>query len=147
MKTVGFSSHRLEENMKNIINIEKELEKKILSNDFSEEEKVKAKIMIKIISEVMLLDGDRDISIAGIPYKAGWVKESFEEINAEDVKTVIKNLNRLRVEIRNKKTYIRTALYNAVNERALRNIYERQGTFDPEEAFNIALARSYNKKG
>lgn len=132
--------------MKKIYEIERELEKKILKNDFSEEEKEKAKTMIKIIAEVMLMDGDCNINISGIPYKAEWIKESFAEIDAEDVKTVIKNLDRLRAEIRNKKTYLRTALYNAVNERALRNIYERQGNFDPEEAFNIALARSYNNK-
>lgn len=132
--------------MKKIIELEKELEEKILKNDFSEEEKEKAKVMIKIVAEVMLIDGDRDINISGIPYKAEWVKDSFAEIDAEDIKTVIKNLDRLKAEIRNKKTYLRTALYNAVNERALRNVYERQGNFDPDEAFKIALARTYNKK-
>lgn len=131
--------------MKKLIEIEKELEKKIFINNFSEEEKEKAKVMIKIVAEVLMLDGDRDISISGIPYKAEWVKDSFEEVNAEDIKQVIKNINRLRVEIRNKKTYLRTALYNAVNERALRNVYERQGNFDPEDAFRVALYRTYGK--
>lgn len=132
--------------MKKLIEIEKEIEKKIFINNFSEEEKEKAKVMIKIVAEVLMLDGDRDISISGIPYKAEWVKDSFAEVNAEDIKQVIKNINRLRSEIRNKKTYLRTALYNAVNERALRNIYERKGNFDPEEAFQIALSRSYGKE-
>ena len=132
--------------MKKLFEIEKELEEKIFINNFSKEEKEKAKVMIKIVAEVLMLDGDRDISISGIPYKAEWVKDSFAEVNAEDIKQVIKNINRLRVEIRNKKTYLRTALYNAVNERALRNIYERKGNFDPEEAFQIALSRSYGKE-
>ena len=137
---------RTEKNMKKLIELEKELEEKILKNDFSEEEKSKAKVMIKIVAEVMLIDGDRNINISGIPYKAEWVKDSFSEIDAEDIKTVIKNIDRLKAEIRNKKTYLRTALYNAVNERALRNVYERQGNFDPDETFKIALARTYNKK-
>ena len=131
--------------MKKLIEIEKELEKKIFINNFSEEEKEKAEVMIKIVAEVLMLDGDRDISISGIPYKAEWVKDSFAEVNAEDIKQVIKNINRLRVEIRNKKTYLRTALYNAVNERALRNVYERKGNFDPEDAFRVALYRTYGK--
>lgn len=131
--------------MKELVEIEKELEKKIFRNYFSEEEKEKAKVMIKIVAEVLLIDGDRDISISGIPYKAKWVKEILAEVEAEDIKQVIKNIDRLRAEIRNKKTYLRTALYNAVNERALRNVYERQGNFDPEDAFRVALCRTYGK--
>lgn len=132
--------------MNNKFELEKEVGEKISISEFSGEEKEQAKVMIKIVAEVLMLDGDRDISISGIPYKAEWVKDSFAEVNAEDIKQVIKNINRLRVEIRNKKTYLRTALYNAVNERSLRNIYERKGNFDPEEAFQIALSRSYGKE-
>lgn len=126
--------------------LEKEIGEKISISEFSGEEKEKAKLLVKIIAEVMMIDGDRDVNISGIPYKAECVQKNFSEVNEEDIKSVIDNLDRLRSEIRNKKTYLRTAIYNAVNERSLRRVKERYGTFDPEEAFKKALDRTYKKK-
>lgn len=131
--------------MKSIETIKENVRNQIHINEFDGEEKTRAQAIATIIAEVLFADDNADINISGIPYKAEWVKETYRIINHDDVKAIIEKIDKIRKEIRNPKNYLRTAIYNAVNEREIRNAVVRQGTFDPEEAFKIALARTYEK--
>lgn len=126
--------------------IREEVEKKLNVKEFSGDAKERAKALSLIIAEVLYVDDEADVNISGIPFKAEWVKEVYRMIEHDDLKAVLDHYDQVRRSIKNPKSYLRTALYNAVNERSLRETVERQGTFDPEEAFNIALKRTYGNE-
>ena len=69
-----------------------------------------------IIAEVDLLPDEYDIQIAGDKLPARMVKEIFGMIEHDHVEMVIENYKRERREIKFKKSYIRTALYQSVFE-------------------------------
>lgn len=132
--------------MKEIESIKEKVQNQMKIEDFHGNDKERAKALSNIIAEIFLVDDNADVNISGIAYKAEWVKEVYRMINHDDIKTVVDNIDKIRKEIRNPKSYLRTALYNAVNERGIRKSVERQGTFDPEDAFRIALNRTYGKE-
>ena len=68
----------------------------------------------KIIAEVYLMDPERPIRISG-EWLDGYVaQEVFREITRDHVETVVSEFCRLVIDVKNKKAYLRTALYNSV---------------------------------
>ena len=67
-----------------------------------------------IMAEVYMMDPDKPIRISGEWLDGHVVQEVFSELTLEHVQTVIEEFCRLVCDIRNKKAYIRTALYNSV---------------------------------
>ena len=70
----------------------------------------------RIIAEVYLMPGEWQIRIDGQPMPAGMVQGMFALLTNEHVTAVIGRFSEIPYEIRHIKTYLRTALYNAVFE-------------------------------
>lgn len=83
---------------------------------FDECEQQQAREICAIIAEVVLMRPDAPIKIAGELLDCALVKQVFEEITASHVRLVINNFNGVTGLIRNKRAYLRTALYNSVFE-------------------------------
>ena len=69
-----------------------------------------------IIAEVNLMRYDFRVKIGGEVLEAGLVKEVFACLTHDHLERVIDSFNTCVSEIRNKKAYLRTALYNSVFE-------------------------------
>ena len=67
-----------------------------------------------IMAEVYLMDPGNPVRISGEWLNSHVVQEVFSQITREHVEMVIKEFCRLTCDIRNKKAYLRTALYNSV---------------------------------
>lgn len=72
--------------------------------------------IISNIAEVYMLYDSAPVKIAGDTLDGYIVKQVFEEIREEHVQLVIENYQRITYIVNYKKSYIRTALYNAVFE-------------------------------
>lgn len=83
---------------------------------FDEHEMEQAREICAIIAEVWLMRDDIPIRIAGEQLDSTLVKQVFQEITAAHVRLVIGNFNGVTGLIRNKRAYLRTALYNSVFE-------------------------------
>lgn len=83
---------------------------------FSPTDKYFAKEIALIIAEVMLLPETASIRIDGNGLPAGMVQEVYAMLEREHVEGVISAYRRAKYEIRHRKTYLRTALYNSVFE-------------------------------
>ena len=83
---------------------------------FSPTDKDFAKEIALIIAEVMRLPETALIRIDGNGLPAGMVQEVLAMVEREHVEGVILAYRRAKYEIRHKKTYLRTALYNSVFE-------------------------------
>ena len=75
-----------------------------------------AKEIALIIAEVMRLPETASIRIDGNGIPAGMVQEVYAMLEREHVESVILAYRRAKYEIRRRKTYLRTALYNSVFE-------------------------------
>ena len=71
-----------------------------------------------IIAEVYCLPDNLQIRIAGNDLPVCLVSDVYRRLTGEHVETVIDNFRRADYEIKYKKTYLRTALYNSVFEAA-----------------------------
>ena len=67
-----------------------------------------------IIAEVYMMDPARPIRISGEWLDGYVVQEIFGELGRFHIEAVIDEFCRLDIDIRNKKAYLRTALYNIV---------------------------------
>jgi hypothetical protein len=67
-----------------------------------------------IMAEVYMMDPDKPIRISGEWLDGHVVQQVFSEIERDHVEMVVSEFYRLTDEIRNKKAYLRTALYNSV---------------------------------
>lgn len=67
-----------------------------------------------IIAEVYMMDPARPIRISGEWLDGYIVQEIFGELGRFHIEAVIDEFCRLDIDIRNKKAYLRTALYNIV---------------------------------
>lgn len=70
----------------------------------------------RIITEVMMLNQSNNIHIGGNDMPVCAVQEIFYELHAENISQVIENFNAMPYQIKNKKAYLRTALYNSFFE-------------------------------
>lgn len=72
--------------------------------------------LCKIITEVLLLNPENEIKISGEMLPVSLVQEIFRQIYAEHLIMVIENYSNVATKIKNKKSYLRTALYNSFFE-------------------------------
>ena len=72
--------------------------------------------LCKIITEILMLNPDSNITISGEVLPITLIQDIYREIRAEHLQLVIENLRNIKHEIKNKRAYMRTALYNAVFE-------------------------------
>ncbi len=72
----------------------------------------------RIIAEMAILPEECDVQIDGEKLPCGVVNEVYSELTVEHVRAIIKRFDDIREKIRYKKSYLRTALYNAVLEHA-----------------------------
>lgn len=89
---------------------------KISLDTISKADKAFATEIALIIAEVMCLPPAAQIRVAGISMDARLVQEAYSLIEKEHVEHVMKSFREANYEIKHKKTYIRTALYNSVFE-------------------------------
>lgn len=83
---------------------------------FGPTEKEFANEIIMIIAEIFMLRDDSEVKIGGEQLDAYIVKQVLEQVREDHVQLVIENFNKVEYIVNFKKTYIRTALYNAVFE-------------------------------
>lgn len=69
-----------------------------------------------IIAEVNVMRPSFSVKIGGEALEAGLVKEVFSCLTHDHLERVIEAFDSCKYEIRNKKAYLRTALYNSVFE-------------------------------
>lgn len=86
-----------------------------------------------IIAEIFILPPSATVQISGNKLTAEAVRDVYSRLRHEDVITVMDNFEAATYEIRFKKTYLRTALYNEVFERSSRGINDLR-THLPEYA-------------
>ena len=67
-----------------------------------------------IMAEVYMMDPDKPIRISGEWLDGHVVQQVFGELTRAHVEMVIGEFCRLTIDVRNKKAYLRTALYNSV---------------------------------
>ncbi len=80
------------------------------------EDRRQAEEICMIIAEVESLPSHYDIQIAKDKLPMIMVKEIFSRISHEHIEFVIERFKKQRVVMRNKKSYLRTMLYNSVFE-------------------------------
>lgn len=85
-------------------------------NCFSESQMGDAERIARIIAEIYALPAESTVKIDGNFLNASFVASMYEEIENEDVVNIIENMKKSG-EIKFLKSYIRTALYNAVIEK------------------------------
>ncbi len=67
-----------------------------------------------IIAEVYMMDPEKPIRISGEWLDGYLVQEVFRELGRDHAEAVLDEFCKLVIDIRNKKAYLRTALYNIV---------------------------------
>jgi hypothetical protein len=103
------------------------LEKVKLQTDFSfvsQEERQQFEEICLIIAEVFCLPDSFTVSIGKEKIPISLVREIYSRLSKEHIETVLNNFKKAKYEIRHKKTYFRTALYNVVFE--FESHYENQ---------------------
>ena len=73
-----------------------------------------AREVCMIMAEVYMMDPDKPIRISGEWLDGHVVQQVFGELTRAHVEMVIGEFCRLTIDVRNKKAYLRTALYNSV---------------------------------
>jgi len=104
--------------------IRRHVEERIELDCFPKEYLSQAREFCLIIAEVYMLPATAEIQIAGQKLPVLLVQSIYDMLEHEDVLAVMDCLERATYEIKHKKTYVRTALYNAVFERETRSINE-----------------------
>lgn len=83
---------------------------------FTAEVREAAEDICLIITEVLKLPPNALVRIAGNNLPAEMVQAIYHRLTHEHIKLVMENFGRATYEIKHKKTYLRTALYNSVFE-------------------------------
>ncbi len=78
--------------------------------------KDQAEELAMIIAEVYLMHPNAHITISGEQLDGHLVQQVFRQLTSSHVELVISNFNRTTYMVKNKKFYLRTALYNSVFE-------------------------------
>ena len=73
-----------------------------------------AREVCMIMAEVYMMDPDKPIRISGEWLDGHVVQQVFGELTYDHVAMVIEEFCRLTIDVRNKKAYLRTLLYNSV---------------------------------
>ncbi len=77
-----------------------------------------AQELCAIIAEVYSMASESEINVNGERMRASFVADVFLHLTSEHILAVIENYNQRRYAVKNKKSYLRTALYNSVFELA-----------------------------
>lgn len=93
-----------------------EVRKKVEIECFEKTDMSQANELCLILTEVLMLNPENEIRIGGVMLSVGMVQEVYGQIEHEHVELVIGNFNKVSYEVKNKKSYLRTALYNSVFE-------------------------------
>ncbi len=83
---------------------------------FPERDKPFAKELALIIADVALLPQTVNIRIDGVQRPATYVQEIYSRLTHEHIALVIEKFKKVDFEIKFKKTYLRTLLFNSVFE-------------------------------
>ena len=86
-----------------------------------DEYQVIAEEIERIIAEVYVMPENWTVRIEGQPVPAQMIKDVYAQLTHEHVTAVMYRFAAVHYEIRHVKTYLRTALYNAVIETAVRS--------------------------
>lgn len=86
----------------------------------------------RIIAEVYMMPESWTVRIDGQPVPATMLKDVYSQLTNEHTMAVMERFAAVPYEIRHVKTYLRTALYNAVFETAARsaNEYRKDHPYD-----------------
>jgi hypothetical protein len=98
------------------------IEAQIESDCFEKEYKAQVEEICLIIAEVFMLPKTAEIQIAGQKITVAMVCEIYDMLEWRDIVAVMDNTEKATYEIKHKKTYLRTALYNSVFERETREV-------------------------
>lgn len=93
-----------------------EVKEKAEMQCFTKEDMPQANELCLIIAEVVMLNPENEIRIGGVMLSVEMVQEVYGQIGHEHIELVIGNFNKVSYEVKNKKSYLRTALYNSVFE-------------------------------
>ena len=93
-----------------------ELEEQIPIECFDECDMSVAREIHRIIAEMSILPEECDVQIDGVKLPAAVVADVYRSLTVEHVKGVIENFEQMAERIRFRKSYLRTALYNAALE-------------------------------
>lgn len=96
----------------------------IESECFEEEYRAQVAEICLIIAEVFMLPSTAEIQIAGQKLTVSLVCGIYDMLEWRDIVAVMDNTEKATYEIKHKKAYLRTALYNAVFERETREMNE-----------------------
>lgn len=101
---------------------------------FDEEDRALVGEIHRIIAEMSILPEECDVQIDGAKLPAGVVSEVYRELTDEHVRAVIEGFAAISKRIVHRKSYLRTALYNAVLEYSSGEInQERAWGFEPSK--------------
>ena len=92
---------------------ERQVEYKIICHDSPSDGRL-AHELCAIMAEVYMMNPAGPIRISGEWLDGYVVQQVFAELTREHVSAVIEEFERLTIDIRNKKAYLRTSLYNSV---------------------------------
>lgn len=70
----------------------------------------------KIITEVFFLNPDKEMKIGGEELPVGLVQEIYSQLTSEHLENVIDGFNNISNKVINKRSYLRTSLYNSYFE-------------------------------
>ena len=91
-------------------------ERQIEQFAFAAHEMARVREICFIMAEVTLLPKETPVRVAGETIDAGLVGEVFAELRHEHVRMVLDNFRGVTARVRNKKAYLRAALYQSVFE-------------------------------
>lgn len=83
---------------------------------FSFPEVLLVKELVNIIAELQIMQPADVLRVDGGLKTVGSVKDVFKELGHEHIRYVMNNFNSVPYFVKNKKAYMRTALYNSVFE-------------------------------
>lgn len=95
-----------------------ELSEEIPIDCFDECDRAMVGEIHRIIAEMSILPEECDVQIDGMKLPCGVVNEVYRDLTVEHVREVIKGFDEVKRAITFRKSYLRTALYNAVLEHA-----------------------------
>lgn len=104
MRALSFSE--IIENVRSLIETER----------FPYPQRRQAEEICLIIAEIFNMPPDAKVRINGNDLTAEMVKVIYQHLEHEHIQLVIENYEKVAYEIKHKKTYLRTALYNVVFE-------------------------------
>ena len=83
---------------------------------FAAHERARVREICFILAEISLLPSGETVRVAGETLEAGLVQEVLALVRHEHVRMVLDNFKGVTARVRNKKAYLRSALYQSVFE-------------------------------